>query len=262
MATSLISGDTILPPNSKFCNECGAPVAGVSRSAEYKQVTVLFTDVVGSMKLAAVLDAERLREIMNELFNRAAAVVQRYQGTVDKFTGDGLMALFGAPVALEDPALRACISALEIRSVTQKFAAEVMRSDRVVLQVRVGLNSGEVVAGSIGSGPGRYTAVGMAQRMEAAAPAGGVCCCRCPRRGWWQTPPGWARSKMLRSKAATCRCLRDVCSRWSRAGWWWAATKVRWWAAMPTWVACTRFSIQVAVNRWEWWVRRGWARVG
>ena len=104
-----------LRAKARFCDVCG--VAGSSHlpSGEHKQVTVLFADVVGSMKLAAALDAERLREIMNELFNRASAVVQRYQGTVDKFTGDGLMALFGAPVALEDHALRACISALEIQ---------------------------------------------------------------------------------------------------------------------------------------------------
>ncbi len=141
---------------------------------------MLFADVVGSMTLAAVLPTERLRDIMNELFNRAAAVVQRYQGTVDKFTGDGLMALFGAPMALEDHALRACIAALEIQSGAEEFAAEVFRRDGVRLQLRVGLNSGEVIAGSIGSGPGRYTAVGhsvgMAQRMESAAPAGGVLC--------------------------------------------------------------------------------------
>jgi adenylate cyclase len=165
---------------AKFCSECGTRLTQATQSAEYKQVTVLFADVVGSMKLAAVLPTELLRDIMNELFNRAAAVVQRYQGTVDKFTGDGLMALFGAPVALEDHALRACISAMEIQSVAQKFADEVFRRDGVRLQVRVGLNSGRVIAGEIGSGPGRYTAVGhavgMAQRMEAAAPAGGVLC--------------------------------------------------------------------------------------
>jgi adenylate cyclase len=167
-------------PTAKFCSECGARLTRASQAAEYKQVTVLFADVVGSMKLAAILPTERLREIMNELFNRAAAVVQRYQGTVDKFTGDGLMALFGAPVALEDHALRASISAMEIQSVAQKFADEVFGRDGVRLQLRVGLNSGEVIAGEIGSGPGRYTAVGhpvgMAQRMEAAAPAGGVLC--------------------------------------------------------------------------------------
>ena len=169
-----------LRAKARFCDVCGSPVSPRSATGEHKQVTVLFADVVGSMKLAAALDAERLQEIMNELFNRAAAVVQRYQGTVDKFTGDGLMALFGAPVALEDHALRACISALEIQSVTKKLATEVLRRDGVALQIRVGLNSGEVIAGEIGSGPGRYTAVGhpvgIAQRMEAAAPAGGVLC--------------------------------------------------------------------------------------
>jgi adenylate cyclase len=117
---------------------------------------------------------------MNELFNRAAAVVQRYQGTLDKFTGDGLMALFGAPIALEDHALRACISALEIQSVTKELAVKVRSLDGVDLQIRVGLNSGEVVAGDIGSGPNTYTvvghSVGMAQRMEAAAPPGGIQC--------------------------------------------------------------------------------------
>jgi adenylate cyclase len=159
---------------------CGCPVTPPTATGEHKQVTVLFADVVGSMKLAATLNAERLQEVMNELFNRAAAVVQRYQGTVDKFTGDGLMALFGAPVALEDHAVRAGIAALEIQSVTKQLAAEVFRRDGVALDIRIGLNSGDVVVGEIGSGPGRYTAVGhpvgMAQRMEAAAPVGGVLC--------------------------------------------------------------------------------------
>ncbi len=169
-----------LRAKARFCDVCGAPVSPKAATAERKQVTVLFADLVGSMRLAAALDAERLQSIMNDLFNRASAVVQRYQGTVDKFTGDGLMALFGAPLALEDHALRACVSALEIQSVVDSLAAEVLRADGVVLQLRVGLNSGEVVAGAIGSGAGRYTAVGhpvgMAQRMEVAAPAGGVLC--------------------------------------------------------------------------------------
>jgi adenylate cyclase len=164
---------------ARFCDACGAPVAPAAPN-ERKQVTVLFADVVGSMTLAAALDAERLQQVMNELFNRASAVVQRYQGTVDKFTGDGLMALFGAPVALEDHALRACISALEIQAVTKDLGAEVLRHDGVALQLRIGLNSGDVIVGEIGSGPGRYTAVGhpvgMAQRMEAAAQPRGVLC--------------------------------------------------------------------------------------
>ncbi|RUP31249.1 MAG: adenylyl cyclase [Mycolicibacterium sp.] len=167
-------------PAANFCSECGARLTHASGAAEYKQVTVLFADVVGSMKLAAELPAEQLRDIMNELFNRASAAVQRYQGTVDKFTGDGLMALFGAPVALEDHALRACTAAAEIQAVTRRFADEVARRHGVRLQLRVGLNSGQVIAGAIGSGPGTYTAVGhpvgMAQRMESAASAGGVLC--------------------------------------------------------------------------------------
>jgi class 3 adenylate cyclase len=153
--------------DARFCHSCGSPIAAVSAPAEYKQVTVLFADVVHSMDIAASVGAERLREIMAELFDRCAAVVRRYGGTVDKFTGDGIMAVFGAPVALEDHAFRACLAALEIQ-----------RSDGGALQLRVGLNSGEVVAGEIGSGPGSYTAigeqVGMAQRMESVAPPGGV----------------------------------------------------------------------------------------
>ena len=93
-----MSCGTGLPPNAKFCNECGAAVTRVSRPAEYKQVTVLFADVVHSMDIAAMVGPERLREIMAELADRCAVVVQRYGGTVDKFTGDGIMAVFGAPV--------------------------------------------------------------------------------------------------------------------------------------------------------------------
>jgi class 3 adenylate cyclase len=104
-AAALVCGScgTELPPNSKFCNKCGAAVATATTPAEYKQVTVLFADVVHSMDIAAAVGAERLREIMAELADRCAAVVKRYGGTVDKFTGDGIMAVFGAPVALERP---------------------------------------------------------------------------------------------------------------------------------------------------------------
>ena len=169
---------TELPPKSKFCNECGAPVTQVSRSAEYKQVTVLFADVVHSMDIAATVGPERLREIMADLADRCAAVVERYGGTVDKFTGDGIMAVFGAPVALEDHAVRACLAALGVQEEVKRLAVDVRERDGVDLRLRVGLNSGEVIAGEIGSGALGYTAVGeqvgMAQRMESVAPPGGV----------------------------------------------------------------------------------------
>lgn len=83
--------------NARFCHHCGAPVRDGASRAEYKQVTVLFADVVRSMDIAATVGTERLREIMVDLANRCAAVVRRYGGTVDKFTGDGIMAVFGAP---------------------------------------------------------------------------------------------------------------------------------------------------------------------
>src|SRR5271155_5516656 len=169
---------TELAPNSKFCNECGAAVATATTPAEYKQVTVFFADVVHSMDIAAAVGAERLREIMADLADRCAAVVQRYGGTVDKFTGDGIMAVFGAPVALEDHAIRACLAALGVQEEAKRLGVNVRDRDGVELQLRVGLNSGEVIAGEIGSGPFGYTAVGeqvgMAQRMESVAPPGGV----------------------------------------------------------------------------------------
>jgi adenylate cyclase len=164
--------------DARFCHACGSPIAVSPEPAEFKQVTVLFADVVHSMDIAAAVGAERLREIMTELVNRCAIAVQHYGGTVDKFTGDGIMALFGAPVALEDHALRACLAALDIQRETQRLAAEIERCDGIALQLRVGLNSGQVIAGEIGSGPLGYTAVGeqvgMAQRMESVARAGGV----------------------------------------------------------------------------------------
>jgi class 3 adenylate cyclase len=139
---------------------------------------VLFADVVRSMDIAASLDMERLREIMTELVERSAAVVQRYGGGTVEFTGDWVMALFGAPVALEDHAFRACLAALAIQEKANRLAAEVARCDGVALRLRVGLNSGQVIAGEIGSGSLGYAAtgepVGFAQRMESVAPPGGV----------------------------------------------------------------------------------------
>jgi class 3 adenylate cyclase len=162
---------------ARFCDGCGSALVASVAAAEYKQVTVLFADVVRSMAIAAALDMERLREVMTELVERSAAVVRRYGGTVE-FTGDGVMAIFGAPVALEDHAFRACLAALAIQEEAKRLAVEVQNRDRMDLRVRVGLNSGRVIAGEIGSGSLGYAAigeqVGFAQRMESVAPPGGV----------------------------------------------------------------------------------------
>ncbi len=167
-----------LRENAKFRDERHAPAAVPRGTAEYKQVTVLFADVVRSMEIAAAVDTERLREIMTDLVDGVTAVVHRYGGTMDKFTGDGVMALFGAPVALEDHAFRACLAALAIQEEAKRLAVEVQNRDCLTLRLRVGLNSGLVIAGEIGSESLGYTAVGeqvgMAQRMESVAAPGGV----------------------------------------------------------------------------------------
>src|SRR6201993_2986804 len=164
--------------HARFCHGCGSPVQDGNTRAEYKQVTILFADVVHSMDIAAAVGAERLREIMADVADRCAAVVKRYGGTVDKFTGDGIMAVFGAPVALEDHAVRACLAALGIQKETAQLTADVKDRDGIDLRLRAGLNSGQVIAGEIGSGSFGYTTigeqVGMAQRMESVAPSGGV----------------------------------------------------------------------------------------
>jgi class 3 adenylate cyclase len=117
-------------------------------------------------------------EVSTELVNRAAGAVHRYGGTASQLTGDGIMAVFGAPVALEDHAVRACLAAMAVQEEANRLAAEVQDRDGVDLRLRVGLNSGQVIAGEIGSGPFGYTAVGeqvgMAQRMESVAPPSGV----------------------------------------------------------------------------------------
>jgi adenylate cyclase len=134
---------------ARFCDGCGSPLASASRSAEFKQVTVLFADVVGSMDIASAVGPERLREVMAGLVDRAAKVVGRHGGTVDKFTGDGIMAVFGAPVALEDHAMRACRAALEIHDAVADIAEQVAARDGVPLRLRVGLNSGQVIGSGL-----------------------------------------------------------------------------------------------------------------
>jgi class 3 adenylate cyclase/tetratricopeptide (TPR) repeat protein len=197
---------TDLPAGSKFCNKCGtaigSPTAVQPRFAspesytpkhlaeriissktalegERKQVTVLFADLKGSMELLADRDPEEARKILDPVLERMMEAVHRYEGTVNQVMGDGIMALFGAPVAHEDHAVRACYAALRMQEAVGRYAEGVFRSHGVPLQIRVGLNSGEVVVRAIGSDLHMdYTAVGqtthLAARMEQMATPGTI----------------------------------------------------------------------------------------
>ena len=193
------------PPGNKFCGECGAPLtqaAAASRFAspqtytpphlaekiltsksalegERKQVTVLFADLKGSMELLADRDPEEARKLIDPVLERMMEAVHRYEGTVNQVMGDGIMALFGAPLAHEDHAVRACYAALDMQAAMRRYTEEVRRAHGIVVQIRVGLNSGEVVVRAIGSDLHMdYTAVGqtthLAARMEQLASPGGT----------------------------------------------------------------------------------------
>jgi class 3 adenylate cyclase/tetratricopeptide (TPR) repeat protein len=190
----------INPPDHRFCGGCGAELVDGKRPAattpspaytpkhlaekilharsalegERKQVTVLFADVRGSMELAEQMDPEAWSAIMRRFFGILADGVERFEGFVDKFTGDGIMALFGAPVAHEDHAQRACYAALHLREELARYATEVKRTHGLGFSTRIGIHSGEVIVGRIADDLRMdYTAqghtVGLAQRMEALA---------------------------------------------------------------------------------------------
>ncbi|MEE9280321.1 MAG: AAA family ATPase [Myxococcota bacterium] len=192
-----------LPSDARFCQECGHPVSAAessrpspppaaytpkhladkilrSKSAlegERKQVTVLFADVKGSVHLSGEVDPEEWHAIMDRFSVILSDGVHRYEGTVNQYTGDGIMALFGAPIAHEDHAQRACYSALHLRDEARRYADEVRRTSGLNFSVRIGLNSGEVVVGKIGDDLRMdYTAhgqtVGLASRVEELAEPG------------------------------------------------------------------------------------------
>ena len=193
-----------LPGSAKFCLECGEPVAQqvrdrftspesytpkhlaekilISKAAlegERKQVTVLFADLKGSMELLADRDPEEARKLLDPVLERMMEAVHHYEGTVNQVMGDGIMALFGAPLAHEDHAVRACYAALRMQESLKRYTEDTRRSHGVEVQIRVGLNSGEVVVRAVGSDLRMdYTAVGqtthLAARMEQLAPPGTV----------------------------------------------------------------------------------------
>src|SRR2546430_1194225 len=190
------------PVGQRFCDSCGERLAtggggGLARDprsytpgrlverilatrsaleGERKQVTVLFTDVVDSMLLAERVGAEEWHRVLDRFFQIAAEAIHRFEGTVNQFTGDGVMALFGAPIAHEDHARRACHAALHLVDELRRFTGA-LRARGLEFSVRMGLNSGEVVVGKIGDDLRMdYTAqghtVGLAQRMEQLAEPG------------------------------------------------------------------------------------------
>ena len=212
-----------LPASAKFCLECAhpvgtAPVASVrphpdsytpkhladrilvSRSSlegERKQVTVLFADLKGSMELLADRDPEEARTLLDPVLDFMMEAVHRYEGTVNQVMGDGIMALFGAPLAHEDHAVRACYAALRMQDALRRYTIELRRTQGVEVQIRVGLNSGEVVVRSIGSDLRMdYSAVGqtthLAARMEQLATPGSIRLTGATLRlaeGWIQVKP-------------------------------------------------------------------------
>src|SRR5205809_5742417 len=146
---------------------------------ERKQVTVLFADLKGSLELLAGRDPEDARALLDTVLERMMEAVHRYEGTVNQVMGDGIMALFGAPLAHEDHAVRACYAALAMQAAAKRYADDVRRQRGVSVQIRVGLNSGEVVVRAVGSDLRMdYSAVGqtthLAARMEQAAPPGSI----------------------------------------------------------------------------------------
>src|SRR5882762_248198 len=196
-----------LPSTAKFCPECAHPAAdavaitqGRLRSpetytpkhlaekiltfkaaleGERKQVTVLFADLKGSMELLADRDPEEARQLLDPVLERMMAVVHRYEGTVNQVLGDGIMALFGAPIAHEDHAVRACYAALAMQESVKRYAEEVRRTHGLAVQIRVGLNSGDVVVRAIGNDLHMdYSAIGqtthLAARMEQLATPGSI----------------------------------------------------------------------------------------
>jgi class 3 adenylate cyclase/tetratricopeptide (TPR) repeat protein len=190
------------PPENKFCGQCAGPLvkSAPSRVAspesytprhlaekiltskaalegERKLVTVLFADLKGSMELLADRDPEEARKILDPVLERMMEAVHRYEGTVNQVMGDGIMALFGAPLAHEDHAVRACYAAIRMQEVIAQYGNELRRSRALDVQIRVGLNSGEVVVRSVGSDLRMdYSAVGqtthLAARMEQLARPG------------------------------------------------------------------------------------------
>src|SRR6059058_3359243 len=206
-ASACLSCGFLNEGSEKFCGGCGKPLSAgsvpsepkfaspeaytpkhlaerilTSKAAlegERKQVTVLFADLKGSMELLADRDPEEARRILDPVLEHMMEAVHRYEGTVNQVMGDGIMALFGAPLAHEDHAVRAWYAALDMQTALRRYSDEVRRAHGLKVQIRIGLNSGDVVVRAIGSDLHMdYTAVGqtthLAARMEQLADPGAI----------------------------------------------------------------------------------------
>jgi class 3 adenylate cyclase/tetratricopeptide (TPR) repeat protein len=164
------------PEGFRFCGACGAELAAARSREVRKTVTVLFADVTGSTALGERLDPEAVRRVMSRYFDEARAVLERYGGTVEKFIGDAVMAVFGVPTLHEDDARRAVGAAAAMRERLSSLNAELERDFGVRLDVRIGVNTGEVVTDEAASGERLVTgdAVNVAARLEAAAEPGEI----------------------------------------------------------------------------------------
>ncbi|GAB3767682.1 class 3 adenylate cyclase [Nocardioides ginsengisegetis] len=172
MATTCAACAAEIPDRSKFCLECGTPVVAVAPEPEVrKTVTLLFTDVTGSTAMGEQLDPEAYRAVMGRYFEVARAAVERHGGTVEKFVGDAVLAVFGIPEIREDDALRAVRAAHELNLGVAALSDELTRTLGVALTIRTGVNTGSVVAGAARAGGSFATgdAVNTAARLEQAA---------------------------------------------------------------------------------------------
>jgi class 3 adenylate cyclase/tetratricopeptide (TPR) repeat protein len=163
------------PEHARFCHACASPLDG-GAPASRRLVTVLFCDVTGSTAMGERQDPEQLRRVLSRYATEARTVIERHGGTVEKFIGDAVMAAFGIPVLHEDDALRAARAAVELRTALARLNTELERDVGITIQTRIGINSGEVIAGDPSGGEGFVTgdAVNVAKRLEESAGPGEI----------------------------------------------------------------------------------------
>ena len=165
-----------VPAGARFCPTCGAPQAGGPQAEERRIVTVLFADLVGFTALAEHLDPEQVKRLVDRCFERMVEVVAEFGGRVDKILGDGMLVLFGAPVAHEDDPERAVRAALRMQDGIGRLVTDLGRDRVGQIRMRIGINTGEVLVGTLAGTD--YTAMGdvvnLASRLQSLAPAGGI----------------------------------------------------------------------------------------